>query len=289
MDDVTPSSHHYVSQRLRLNFVDWGNPEKPPLLLVHGGRDHCRNWDWTARLLRDDWHIIAPDLRGHGDSEWVNDGNYLSSDMAYDLAQLVEHLDLAPVTIVGHSLGGNVGIRFAAAFPEQVRKLAVIEGLGPSPKVQAEKLQTPYPERVRAWMEKRRAVAGKSLRHYATLADAEARMRAANGHLSDEQIHHLTLHGVRRLEDGSLTWKFDPGLTIFPAEETSREDMHVAWAAITCPTLLLYGTDSWASSPIEDGRLAHFTNAECIMVDGAGHWLHHDQHATFVRILREFL
>src|SRR3546814_20636320 len=64
------TSRTYVSQRLRLHYVDWGNPDAPPLLLLHGGRDHCRNWDWVAQELRSDFHIIAPDLRGHGDSQW---------------------------------------------------------------------------------------------------------------------------------------------------------------------------------------------------------------------------
>src|SRR5947209_18151539 len=70
-----PTSHTYFSQRLRLHYVDWGNPAKPPLLLVHGGRDHCRNWDWVAGALHQDWHVLAPDLRGHGDSQWSPDGN----------------------------------------------------------------------------------------------------------------------------------------------------------------------------------------------------------------------
>src|SRR5580692_2693484 len=65
-----PTSRVYFSQRLRLHYVDWGNPSAPPLLLVHGGRDHCRNWDWVAAELSDRYHIIAPDLRGHGDSAW---------------------------------------------------------------------------------------------------------------------------------------------------------------------------------------------------------------------------
>ncbi len=65
-----PTSRIYFSQRLRLHYVDWGNPDAPPLVLLHGGRDHCRNWDWVAEELRKDWHIIAPDLRGHGDSDW---------------------------------------------------------------------------------------------------------------------------------------------------------------------------------------------------------------------------
>src|SRR5436309_1546530 len=107
-----PTSHTYFSQRLRLHYVDWGNPAKPPLLLVHGGRDHCRNWDWTAAALRDDWHVIAPDLRGHGDSQWSTDGSYTMAGYIYDLAQLVHQQRLAPVTIIAHSLGGNVLLRY---------------------------------------------------------------------------------------------------------------------------------------------------------------------------------
>jgi len=70
-----PTSRIFFSQRLRLHYVDWGNEGAPPLLLVHGGQDHCRNWDWVAEDLRHDWHVICPDLRGHGDSAWAEDGN----------------------------------------------------------------------------------------------------------------------------------------------------------------------------------------------------------------------
>ena len=110
MTDSTPgpTSHTYFSQRLRLHYVDWGNPEAPPLLLLHGGRDHCRNWDWVAQALRLEWHVIAPDLRGHGDSEWSADGHYTMESYIYDLAQLIHQQKLAPVSIVAHSLGGNI-------------------------------------------------------------------------------------------------------------------------------------------------------------------------------------
>ena len=133
MDRIGPTSHSFISQRLRLHYVDWGNPEAPPLLLIHGGRDHCRNWDWAAERLRKDWHVIAPDLRGHGDSAWSPDGNYPTLPFLYDLSQLIHQLDLAPVTIVAHSMGGNIAIRYTGIFPENVRKLVAIEGLGPSP------------------------------------------------------------------------------------------------------------------------------------------------------------
>src|SRR5258707_3798268 len=69
-----PTSRIYFSQRLRLHYVDWGNPEAPPLILLHGGRDHCRNWDWVAADLRRDLHLICPALCGPGGSRWVGSG-----------------------------------------------------------------------------------------------------------------------------------------------------------------------------------------------------------------------
>jgi pimeloyl-ACP methyl ester carboxylesterase len=114
MHDTGPTSQTFISQRLRLHYLDWGGRGKPPLVLVHGGRDHARSWDWTAEALREDWHVIALDHRGHGDSEWVSDGNYRIMDMVYDVAQLIHQLDLAPVTIVAHSMGAALALRYAA-------------------------------------------------------------------------------------------------------------------------------------------------------------------------------
>ena len=283
-----PVSRTFISQRLRLHYLDWGNPEKPPLLLVHGGRDHARNWDWTAQALRDDWHVIAIDHRGHGDSEWVSDGNYSAGDMIYDIAQLVHQLDLAPVTIVAHSMGGQVCLRYAGIYPEMVRKLVAIEGLGPSPAVIAKLFAKPYRERVREWIEKKRASAGRIPRKYATIGDALERMREENTYLTADQAEHLTIHGVNRNEDGTFSWKFDPHLNNWPVE-TGYEELNSVWEAISCPTLLLYGANSWASNPETDGRIRYFSTASVIEFENAGHWLHHDQFERFIETLREFL
>src|SRR2546430_16857362 len=99
-----PTSRIFFSQRLRLHYVDWGNAEAPPLLLVHGGRDHCRNWDWLAERLGRDRHIIAPDLRGHGDSQWSEDGTYMMAGNGYDIDQQGTQLETAPRTLLGRSL-----------------------------------------------------------------------------------------------------------------------------------------------------------------------------------------
>ena len=87
---IGPTSHYFYSQRLKLHYVDWGNPDKPLMVLVHGGRDHCRNWDWVALDLRRHYHIIAPDLRGHGDSDWAIGSGYSMIDYVLDLAQLMQ-------------------------------------------------------------------------------------------------------------------------------------------------------------------------------------------------------
>jgi alpha-beta hydrolase superfamily lysophospholipase len=118
MASAGPTSNSFISQRLKLHYVDWGNRDAPPLLLVHGGRDHCRNWDWVAEKLRDRYHVIAPDLRGHGDSAWSPDGNYAIDGFVYDLAQLIHQLDLSPISIVAHSMGGNVALRYTGSIPK---------------------------------------------------------------------------------------------------------------------------------------------------------------------------
>jgi pimeloyl-ACP methyl ester carboxylesterase len=284
-----PTSHVFFSQRLRLHYADWGNPDAPPLLLVHGGRDHCRSWDWVAEELRADWHIIAPDLRGHGDSAWSPDGNYGLDAMVYDLAQLIHQNGLSPVTIVAHSLGGNISTRYTGLYPETVRKLVSIEGLGPSPKVIAERDAVPFADRWRRWIADKRIAAGRQPKRYETIDDALARMQTENSYLTDAQARHLTIHGINRNEDGTWSWKFDNHLNIWPFDDIPRAEIEALWAAIICPTLLLYGAKSFASNPAGDGRLAHFKSARVIEFEDAGHWLHHDQFERFVAELRAFL
>ncbi len=289
MASAGPTSNSFISQRLKLHYVDWGNRGAPPLLLVHGGRDHCRNWDWVAEKLRDRYHIIAPDLRGHGDSAWSPDGNYAMDAFVYDLAQLIHQLDLGPVSIVAHSMGGNIALRYTGLYPENVRKLVAIEGLGPSPKVIAERAQTGCAERFRKWIDDKRQAAGRTPRRYATIEDALARMMGENSYLTEAQARHLTIHGISRNEDGTWSWKFDNYLNVWPAFDMPQGDIAALWGAIACPTLLLYGANSWASNPERDGRIEHFNNAKVIEFENAGHWLHHDQFDRFMSTLDEFL
>jgi pimeloyl-ACP methyl ester carboxylesterase len=284
-----PTSHIYFSQRLRLHYVDWGNPDRPTLLLIHGGRDHCRNWDWTAEALRDDWHVIAADLRGHGDSQWSPDGSYTMAGYIYDLAQLVHQQRLAPVTVVAHSLGGHIALRYAGIYPEAVARLVAIEGLGPSPTSRAERDGKTIAERMDEWIREQRSLSGRLPRRYASIDDALRRMQEENPHLRAAQARHLTLHGVNQNEDGTYSWKFDNYVRASPPYDLRHRDIGLLWSRITCPTLLLYGKESRSGNPAEDGRAESFRHASVVGIDGAGHWLHHDRLDEFLRVLREFL
>ncbi len=284
-----PNSHTYFSQRLRLHYVDWGNDDAPPMLLVHGGRDHCRNWDWVARAFQDQYHIIAPDLRGHGDSQWLVGSNYSMIGYVYDVAQLVEQKHLYPLTILSHSLGGSISLQYAAVYPERVTKLVSIEGMGPPPQMIAQRAKAGPHDRMREWIETVRGLAGRLPRRYGSIEEAIRRMQEANPHLTPERARHLTIHGTDQNEDGTYSWKFDNYVRSFSPFTFNQDEAKALWARITCPTLLVRGTESWASDPEKDGRLRYLRNARVANVEGAGHWVHHDRLDRFLEIVREFL
>lgn len=288
-DTIGPTSQVYFSQRLRLHYVDWGNESAPPLLLIHGSLDHCRNWDWVAKALRDDYHIVAPDLRGHGDSQWLVGSSYQMLDYVYDVAQLVEQKQFAPVTIIGHSMGAAISLFYTSLYPEKVDKLIAIEGLGPSTAMLKKRASTPYYARFLDWVLTTRKMAGRQVKRYADLDTAWQRMRAENPHLSAEQARHLTIHGSNQNEDGTYSWKFDNYVrNMFPGHLPDAEVIAL-FARITCPVLLVRGTESWANDPSLDGRLEQFRNAQSVNVPSAGHWVHHDQLSVFLRLARAHL
>jgi pimeloyl-ACP methyl ester carboxylesterase len=283
---IGPTSHYFYSQRLKLHYVDWGNPGKPLMVLVHGGRDHSRNWDWTALDLRDHFHIIAPDLRGHGDSDWAIGGSYSMIDYVLDLAQLMSAVATEPATLIGHSLGGSIVLQFTGTFPDQVKRVVSIEGLGPPPNMITD---TPAYERMSTWINAMQTLARRKVREYPSIDEALARMQDANPHLSREQARHLTIWGVRRNENGTYSWKFDNYVHATSPYNFNTRDARDIWSRIQCKTFLIRGAESWAGDWVKDGRFANFKNAQTTTVQKAGHWVHHDQLGEFLRIVHRFL
>ena len=284
-DLPAPTARVYFSQRLRLHYVDWGNAGAPTIVLLHGGGDHCRAWDRLARDLHPAYHVLAPDQRGHGESQWTTGGGSALLDYVYDLAVLIEQQQLSPVILIGHSRGGATGLHYAGLYPEHVRRVVAIEGVGRF----EQRWGASPPERMAAWLEWVRERVRHRPRPYASIDAAAARLRERNPRFSPEQARHLALYGTYQNEDGSHVWKFDP-LTMRSLPDLMEPPAAQAlWRRISAPTLLIRGAESGAPDPAQDGTLSDFRNARSVTIDRAGHWVHYDQPQRFLQVVRAFL
>jgi pimeloyl-ACP methyl ester carboxylesterase len=200
-----PQSRYYHSQGLRLHFTDWGNRQAPPLLLVHGGLDHSCSWDHLARALRRNFHVVAPDLRGHGESEWATGSSYSLADHVYDLTGLVKAAGFEKVSVVGHSMGGMVSLTYTGVFPEKVSRLVVLDGVTNYP---ARRVK-PVDVRIAEWISDLDKLVQRKIHRYASVADGAQRILHRNRRLTREQAMHLATHGLKQNPDGSYSWKFD--------------------------------------------------------------------------------
>jgi pimeloyl-ACP methyl ester carboxylesterase len=282
--EYEPEDRYFESARLRLHYTAWGDESKPPLLLVHGGRDHARSWDFVAQALLDRYSVYCPDLRGHGDSDWAVGGAYPLPDYVSDLAALVEEIDRGPVQIVGHSLGGRIVLDYAAAAPERVKKLVCIEGFG-----RLARAALSAPERLRNYIGHIAEMPQHQPLVYKDLDAAMERMAEANTRLSPQMVHHLTLHASKPGPDGGLVWKFDNYVRVANPHEWSVEEAKQIWDGIRAPSVVVGGADSWwMRTPNREELQAAIPNSRVEIFDNAGHWVHHDRFDDFVALLRDF-
>jgi pimeloyl-ACP methyl ester carboxylesterase len=190
-----PEARYYQSQGLRLHYTDWGNDTAPPLLLIHGGLDHSRSWDAVARALRTTFHVVAPDLRGHGDSDWATGSSYSLADHVYDLTSLVKSAEFEQVAIVSHSMGGMVSLTYAGAFPQKVSRLAVLDGVTNFPARRVKPIEVRFAD----WVAGLDKTAQRKIHRYPGVADGADRILARNARLTREQAMHLASHALKRM------------------------------------------------------------------------------------------
>ena len=279
-----PEQHFFESQRLRLSYWTWGDPSNQPVLLQHGGRDHARSWDPIAEALCGDYYVVAPDLRGHGDSQWELGGEYSIRQHVVDFLALTE-LVQQPLNVIAHSYGGLITSLAAGSYPERFRAIVSIEGRVSRPGPDPEPLT---PERMRRAVERRRDLEQRTPRAYASVEEAATRMQETNPRLSDAVAERLARHGTRAVEgaEGGYRWKFDnwsrPGVR---RDDISRAEGEAFAAAVECPVLLIVGELSGARENMQE-LARHFPRGRAIVVPGAGHWVHHDQSETVIREAR---
>jgi pimeloyl-ACP methyl ester carboxylesterase len=281
-----------VSRKLQLatglgyHMLEWGDGDHT-VVLIHGFLDNA--WGWQPVVdaaLSAGLHIVAPDMRGHGDSDWVGAGGYYHFvDYLADLHELVGQVGRARVSLVGHSMGGSIAAYYAGAFPERVHKLALLEGLGPPESKEA------MPARVATWLAAWKKVREKSPKSYATVEEAAARIAEHDPLVSAETARFLAEKGTTAALGGRIRFKHDPlhatpgpwGFSLAVAEQF--------WRRVRCPTLLVAGAQSMMRhTPSEEARrIKCFQHARRAIVEGAGHMMQRHQPKKLGEVLRTFL
>jgi pimeloyl-ACP methyl ester carboxylesterase len=258
---------------VQLHYLDYGTPGRPPILCVHGGAAHAHWFDFFAPGFTADYHVRALDLRGHGDSEWMDPPAYRYQLYASDLAEMIDKLDLRDLILLGHSMGGMVSILYVAAHPERVRALIIVDSTLRMTEDRVTLL---------------RDVGRRPGSSYASREEflKRYRLRPAGTTAAPEIIHHLAEHGGRQLPDGRWTHKFDRNVY---AQRDPIDSMPY-WSRIAIPTLLV---KSSRSNRISQEILAE-VRARCPQVELAEvpHSDHHvflDNPPGFERVVKAFL
>jgi len=268
-----------VVNGLRLHYLDWGNEDALTMLLVHGGSAHAHIWDTVAPAFAGEHHVIAVDLRGHGDSEWAPDGAYDRAAYIADLRELVSTEKLAPMVLVGHSMGANTALSYAARHPDEIQALVMVDS-GPG-------LADEAYERAG------RVRAGTPME--ASFEEFVDRVRRYSPYWPTELVQSEVRHSLRPLPGGRWTWKGDPLLRSSERHRKRRgqedaQELWTAWKHLRCPTLVVRGESSRILPPEVAGRLLQaLPGARLVEVPKAGHRVPQDNPSEFVGAVSAFL
>jgi pimeloyl-ACP methyl ester carboxylesterase len=274
---------------LAYHVLEW-QPADPAcdhtVVLLHGFLDLA--WGWRPVVdagLAGRFHIVAPDMRGHGDSDRVGPGGYYHfMDYLADIDDLTRQLGRGRVSLVGHSMGGSVASMYAGAFPDRVHRLAVLEGMGPPV------LGMPMPRRIAGWVEAWRQTRTEPARTYASRAEAAARLCAHDPRLSAALAEELAERGTVEV-DGGVRFKHDPLHVTRGPYPFNLEYAQALWRNITCPTLLVEAAESRFMSLLGDRaeRYGCVPHAQQHVIADADHMMHRHQPAAVAAALSAFL
>jgi len=284
--------HHRTvdSLGLPIHCLEWGVPSDEPLVLVHGFLDLAFSWtpfvaELQRRAGRPLW-IVAPDCRGHGDSGWVSAGGYYHfPDYVLDLDSVIQALGVISFKLIGHSMGGTISLLYSGTFPERVKKLALIEGVGPVGMNFSD-----APQRMGQWIGDIRTRGRNHFRAYTSVAAGANQLRQTNPRLRESFANQLAQAAMKQNASGKWVWKFDP------LHRTSApQPFYTAQAIeflrrIACPVLIVDGKQSHQSKRTDkQQRYDAIGDRRHIVIDGAGHMVHQDNPTALVAALLPFL
>ena len=250
---------------VRLHVRSWGEETGTPVVISHGFLEQCTAWDTVARLLNR-W-VITYDQRGHGKSDHIGpDGFYHFFDYVADLDGLIHSLE-HPVDLIGHSMGGTVASIYTALRPEHVRRLVLIEGLGP-------------PDTTGTLIQRGRQFLNHRMNPptHTPLKNVEEgieRMLRFNRSLNEDAARLLVTRHTRSREDGMLEWSWDARHRSRSPRPFSTAQFIQYLKSISHPTLLVFGqTSQYLQIPDLDVRIQALTNHTVCTLPNVGHHPH---------------
>ena len=284
---ISRSEFHRVGA-LRYHIRHWGDDGAPKLFLLHGWMDVAASFQFLVDALRQSWHVIAPDWRGFGLTQWAP-GGYWFPDYYADLdALLTRYADGERVALVGHSMGGNVACTYAGLRPERVRALVSLEGFGM-------RRSTPdlAPARYAQWLDQLHTP--PAFQTYDSWDAVAARLCKNNARLTPDKAAFLARHWAHAEAGGRLVLSADPAHKRVNPVLSRLEETLACWQRYRGPVLWVRGADSrgpgWRQDTPEQfaERTAAFSDFRVTTLPECGHMLHHDQPQRVADVLEEFL
>ncbi len=274
---VQPQDKTVTANGLKLHYLDWGNVRRPTMVLLHGLRGHAHSWDDVSSAMCQDYHVLALDQRGRGDTDWAKDGDYSTGAYVADVDGFCAALKLDSFILVGHSMGGRNSMAFAARCPEKVQKLVLVD-VGPV-------LDSRGSERI-----------SREIREVPEEFDSfEAVVRYMNKQnrfASDAVLRRRLEYSTKKLPNGKIGWRYDRAIREQRRQGTTPPptDLWPAVRSITCPTLIVRGADTDVLSlEVANQMLAAMPNARLVQVPRAGHMVFEDNPAGFLEAVHPFL
>ena len=262
---------------MRFSCLDWGNEGARPILFLHGGALTAHTWDLCCLALRDEFHCLALDQRGHGDSDWAPDGDYSISAQRDDVRGFAEVVGLDNFVLVGMSMGAINGLAYAIRYPKTLSALVLIDA-GPQ-------VRRPGSHRIRDF------VNGGA--EPASLDAIVERALAFNPRRDPLILRRSLMHNLRQDADGNWVWKYDrrrfQGMG-GERHQAERQGLADGLGNVTCPTLVVRGAESDVFHDEDAERLAAaLPDGSWVKIARAGHTVQGDNPKELAAVLREFL
>ena len=256
---------------LRIHYLDWGTAGSQPLVLIHGLDRTAHTFDHLAPHFAGRYHVLAFEMRGHGDSGWDPEGRYLVEDHARDLEGFVQQLGLRDVILWGNSTGGRVAQVYAGMHPDLVSAV-ISEDVGPE---RPRQIADGYARRVKE------EDAG-----WSTEEELVARLRKSNPRMPEPNIRAWVRSGSRVRDDGRIVWKRDPKL----ANGFVATDLWRFVRNIDAPILyVLGGASTIVPAETQEQLRKTLPRAELVTMPGLGHYPSDERPAEFLAIVDRFL